>query len=68
MPFLLIGYSLNVVKRQRYVEKRRAVAQMVHKVKNGWFQQKAKDVELRVLPGESGVHRCIHDIIEAEVG
>ena len=26
------------------------------------MQQKAKDVELRVLPGESGVHRCIHDI------
>ena len=63
MPFLLIGYSLNVIETDRYVEKRRAVAQMVPKIKNDWFQQKAKDVELRVLHGESGgVWRCICDI------
>ena len=36
---------------------------MVSKVKNDWFQQKAKYVELRVLHGErGGVWRCMHDI------
>ena len=35
---------------------------MVHKVKNIWFQQKAKDVELRILHGKSGgVWRCIRN-------
>ena len=35
---------------------------MVHKVKNVWFQQKAKDVELRILHGKSGgVWRSIRD-------
>ena len=61
-PFCSLVTVSMLLKDTRYVEKRRAVAQMVHKVKNGWFQQKAKDVELRVLPGESGVHRCIYDI------
>ena len=40
--------------RQRYVAKRRAVAQTVRTIKNDWFQQKAKEVELRILRGESG--------------
>ena len=36
------------------------------KVKNDWFQQKAKDIELRVLHGESGGAYVIFR--EAEVG
>ena len=40
--------------RQRYVAKRRAVARTVRTIKNDWFQQKAKEVELRILRGDSG--------------
>ena len=62
-PFAIWLQSQCHGDRQRYVEKRRAVAQMVRKVKNDWFQQKAKDFELRVLRGESGgAWRCICDI------
>ena len=58
MPFLLIGYTLDVKKR--YVEKRRVVIQMVLKLRMTGFN---KDVEFRVLHGESGgMWRCICDI------
>ena len=49
--------------RQRYVAKRRAVARTVRTIKNDWFQQKVKEVELRILRGDSGgAWRSIRDI------
>ena len=47
--------------RQRYVVKRRTVANAVNKAKNDWFQQKAKEVEDKVMRG-MGAWKGIRDI------
>jgi len=40
--------------RQRYVEMRRTVTAAVRKAKNDWFQQKAKEIEGKVMKGAVG--------------
>ena len=36
-------------RQHRYVEMRRTVTATVRKVKNDWFQQKAKEIEGKVI-------------------
>jgi len=53
--------------RQRYVAKRRTVANAVKKPKNDWFQQKAKEVEDKVMRGV-GAWKGIRDIQRGRAG
>jgi len=53
--------------RQRYVAKRRLVANAVKKAKNDWFQQKPKEVEDKVMRGV-GAWKGIRDIQRERAG
>jgi len=55
--------------RQRYVEIRRIVTAAIRKAKNDWFQQKAKEIEGKVMKGAVGdAWKYITDIQRGRAG
>jgi len=55
--------------RQRYVELRKTVTAAVRKAKNDWFQQKAKEIEGKVMKGLVGdAWKYIRDIQSGRAG
>jgi len=55
--------------RQRYVEMRRVVTAAIRKAKNDWFQEKAKEIEGKVMKGVVGdVWKYIRDIQRGRAG